>query len=304
MLKDKIKNRQSGILLYGLTPPKVNYGEDRIREIAQKQMIRIDNLDVDGIILYDIQDEASRIDKERPFPFLQTVEPSKYAKEYLHVNKPKIIYKAVGKYEKSELVNWLSDKDISFSVFVGAASKKQKISLSIDEAYEIKRESKEDLILGAVAIPERHRAKNDEHKRALGKMQNGCEFFITQAVYDKEVAKRFLDDYADCIEKNSMKFAPIIFTLTPCGTPKTLEFMKWLGISVPQNLEDEMINSKDILEKSIRLCEENFKFLYDYARKRGIPVGCNVESVAVTKREIEASIGLLNSIKSIINSQN
>ena len=34
--------------------------------------------------------------------------------------------------------------------------------------------------------------------------------------------------------------------------------------------------------------------------KRGIPVGCNIESVAIRKAEIEASVELLHEVREII----
>ena len=72
MLKDKISNKKSGVLLYGLTPPKINTTEDRIQTIANKQIARIKDLDIDGLVLYDIQDESSRNNEPRPFPFSET----------------------------------------------------------------------------------------------------------------------------------------------------------------------------------------------------------------------------------------
>lgn len=301
MLKEKIKNKQRGILLYGLTPPKVTYEEQRVRSISQKQIKRIEELDIDGVVLYDIQDEKSRINQKRPFPFLQTLEPSFYAKEYLHVTPPKIIYRAVGKYTKAQTQEWMEDEDLQFCVFVGAASKTQSVSMSIDEAYKLKKDVKKELTLGAIAIAERHRVKKDEDKRVLQKIENGCEFFITQAMYDKKIAKKFLDDLAVDMRKNQMEIPPIIFTLTPCGTTKTLEFMKWLGISIPKSLEQELVNSHDILAHSVRLCKENFIDLYNYAKELHIPIGCNVESVAVKKEEIEASVTLIKEIREFLN---
>lgn len=297
MLKQKIKNKQSGILLYGLTPPKKEYDNEKISQIAQRQIQRINTLDIDGIILYDIQDESARTKQKRPYPFLKTIEPYDYAKNFLHVNKPKIIYKAIGKYKKHEISSWLKNEDLNYSVFVGVASKYQKMQTSMDEAYHIKKQVRDDLILGGIAIPERHHVKKDEHERVNAKKKLGCEFFVTQAIYDKQKAKQFLDDY----KKSTTHYVPIIFTLTPCGSVKTLEFMKWLGISIPKNLENELRSSNNILEKSTNLCIENFKFLYEYGKKLGIAIGCNVESVAVKREEIEASLKLTKEIKNIIN---
>jgi len=36
MLKQKILNRESGIITYGITPPKKNNTEEKIKEISQK----------------------------------------------------------------------------------------------------------------------------------------------------------------------------------------------------------------------------------------------------------------------------
>lgn len=71
MLTDKIRNKENGILLYGITPPKINHTEEEIKEIAKKHVERISMLNVDGLVLYDIQDESDRTDEKRPFPLLK-----------------------------------------------------------------------------------------------------------------------------------------------------------------------------------------------------------------------------------------
>ncbi len=129
------------------------------------------------------------------------------------------------------------------------------------------------------------------------KTLNGCEFFITQAVYNAINAKNFIYDYA----KLNIKKVPIIFTFTPCGSLKTLEFMKWLGISIPPFLENRLKNSIDILQSSVSLSFEMFEFIYRYAKNKGVVVGANVESISTRKVEIEASIKLLKDIKRSID---
>ncbi len=93
---------------------------------------------------------------------------------------------------------------------------------------------------------------------------------------------------------------PVIFTITPCGSSKTLDFMKWLGIHIPEHLEQRLKNSEDILDESVKLSLNIFEILYFYAKGKGIPVGCNVESVSIRKVEIDASIKLLNQVKEIM----
>jgi hypothetical protein len=305
MLKDKIINRKPGIITYGLTPPKAVNPPEKIKEISEKQVERIKNLDIDGLVIYDIQDEKDRIESDRPFPFLETIDPLVYSNEYLsELQVSKIIYRCVGKYSPSQfskLINSNNGKDM-FSVFVGAASRNQKVPLRLSEAYEICRNSNPNLILGGVAIPERHMKNGEEHIRIINKLENGCKYFISQCVYNVEAAKDFLSDYYYYCKKNNIEMVPILFTLTPCGSLKTLEFTKWLGISIPRWLENDLMNSEDILSKSLSLLKAIFSELLDFSIEKGIPIGCNIESVSVRKVEIEASIQLVNEIKSMMSS--
>ncbi len=304
MLKDKIKNRESNILFYGMTPPKKNHTEEELKEIASKHIKRIKPLDIDGLVLYDIQDESDRTKDERPFPFIETLDACEYAKEYLDapLSVPVIVYRAVGKYDKQEFIEWLKQRRGKefYSVFVGVASKNTKVTIDIKEAYRLKREYCNEMILGGIVIPERHSVKKDEHLRVFSKIEEGCEFFVSQCVYDLMGAKRFLDDYEAYAKAKGKPLVPIIFTLTPCGSIKTLEFMKWLGIHIPSHLEERLKNSEDILEESVKLSRDIFEILYFYAKGKGIPIGCNVESVAIRKVEIDASIKLLDDVRKIM----
>lgn len=306
MLKDKILNRKSGIITYGFTPPKAVNPPEKIKEISEKQIERIKTIDVDGLVIYDIQDEKDRIETDRPFPFLETIDPLSYSNEYLGaLQLPKIIYRCVGKYTHNQFAKLIeadAAKDM-FSIFVGAASRNQTVPLRLSEAYEIGKAVNPNLILGGVAIPERHMKNKEEHLRILSKLQKGCKYFISQAVYNVEAAKDFLSDYYYYCRNNNIEMVPIIFTLTPCGSLKTLEFMKWLGISIPRWLENDLMNSEDILNKSLSLSKAIFTELLDFSMEKGIPIGCNIESVSVRKVEIEASIRLVNDIKSILTSR-
>ncbi len=299
MLVDKIKNRESGIILYGITPPKKGTSEEQIQEIAARQMQRLQSVKVDGLILYDIQDEKSRTAEERPFPFMETLDSFTYSKDYLDsLPIPKIIYRSVGKYSKADLSQFIvsaSSPDY-LTVFVGASAKSQVVSLSLHDAYKLKAETNSDLLLGGVTIPERHQNKSDEHIRVFNKIAQGCRFFVSQGVYDVNASKNFLSDYYYYGQEHNIPLVPILFTLTPCGSLKTLQFMKWLGISVPKWLENDLIHSNDILQKSVDFSEQSWLELKSFAEEKAIPIGCNIESVAIRKVEVEASIELLRRV--------
>ena len=69
MLKQKIKTNQAGILLYGLTPPKFGTDEQTALNLAQKQLSRLQNSEIDGLVIYDLQDESNRNLTKRTFEF-------------------------------------------------------------------------------------------------------------------------------------------------------------------------------------------------------------------------------------------
>jgi hypothetical protein len=298
-LINKIKNRESGIVLYGITPPKKGTSEEKVAEISARQVERLQDLSVDGLVLYDIQDEKSRTDEERPFPFMETLDCYNYSQQHLTDLKiPKIIYRAVGKYSESELSDFLTQANPqeNLSIFVGAASKSQEVMLSMSDAYKIKAQTQSDVLLGGVVIPERHQSKGNEHIRVFEKIAQGCSFFVSQGVYDVNASKNFLSDYYYYGKEHNIPLVPILFTLTPCGSAKTLQFMKWLGISIPRWLENDLINSNDILQRSVDVSEQSYRELKAFAEEKGIPVGCNIESVAIRKIEVEASIELLERV--------
>ncbi|MCX7771546.1 MAG: methylenetetrahydrofolate reductase [Clostridia bacterium] len=301
MLKQKLLEKQSGILTYSLTPPKATNPHEKLLEISQRQVERIRNLDIDALVLYDIQDESERNNENRPFPFISTVDPVLYSREYLkEISVPKIIYRYVGKYDAEELSSWIHSEPETdkYSVFVGAASSTQEVRLRLNDAYALAR-GNDHFTLGGVTMPERHIKNQNEHTRILQKQEYGCSFFISQVTYNIEASKNMLSDYYYACKEQGIKMAPILFTLTPCGSLQTLEFMQWLGISIPKWLENDLKHSEDILEKSVALSKEVFKELWAYACEKKIPIGCNIESLSVRKLEIEASIELLKNIKEL-----
>jgi len=304
MFRQSIQNKKAGIITYGMTPPKQSNTSEKIAEIAQKQVERLKTVDIDALILYDVQEESDRMNEERPFPYMAMLDPDTYSEQYLReLDVPKIIYRCVGKYSEAELTDWLKKKNDHdrFSVYVGSSSSQQQVTLELTDAYHLSKQHNEALTFGGVMIPERHTKKNDEHIRVVNKIKQGCSFFVSQATYNVEASKSFLSDYYHYCNELEIEMVPILFNLAPCGSTKTLEFMKWLGISIPRWLENELKYSADVLEKSIQLTNKIFEELLEFGLEKGIPVGCSIESVSTRKIEIEASIQMVKDIKSMID---
>ena len=169
--------------------------------------------------------------------------------------------------------------------------------MPLTEAYALARAAP-DLVAWGIAIAERHVAKADEHQRMLAKQDAGCRFFITQSVYDAASTRSLLSDYALSLQGSGRSPVPLVLTFSPCGSVRTLEFMKWLGISFPRWLENELRHSPDTLGRSIDLCESVFVDVQDYAREKHLPIGINVESVSIRKSEVDASVELYRRLAS------
>ena len=293
-LSTKLLEGADGITLYGISPPKRETTAERLRELADQQRARVESLGCDGLVVYDIQDESDRNAAPRPFPFLPTVDPSDWVAALAPLGAPAVIYKSVPGASVAALKSWLTGRSGPV-VLVGAPSARVG-ALKLTDAYAVAREYGPGVLLGGVAIPERHHRGFEEHLRMLAKTAAGCRFFVTQAVYDLNSALSVLSDYALELGRRGERPVPIIFTFAPCGSARTLEFMKWLGISFPRWLENELLGSADILERSVRLCERNFHELKAFAREKQLPIGFNVESVSIRKVEIEAATALFQSL--------
>ena len=307
MFFNKIKERESGVLLYGITPPKATTPPEKVAEIAEKTLNTLCSLDIDALTVYDVQDESDRTSEERPFPFANSLDPFDYASSYLQrLTVPKIIYRAAGKFTKDELSRWLGGlKTNGFHpVFVGLQTPDAVPITSLKEAYEIWRENHSDhSVIGAVTIPERHAILKDEDVRILDKVDSGVSFFISQCIFNVEYTRKTLEDLLTTSLQRKREMPTIIFTLTICGSAKTLHFMEWLGIHIPDDIKEELKASPSPVNRSVEIAISIAENLIQFCEERAIPFGFNIESVAIRKEEIDASHHLLNTVSGLLRAK-
>ena len=303
MFSEKVLTNKPGALLYGITPPKQSTPEEKMIAIADRRTQRINSLGVDALVVYDIQDESTRNEEQRPFTYFPTHDPLAYTDRYhKDVLCEKIIYHVVGKYSEPEFQARLARtyRQNHLSVFVGAASKDQKTRIKLPVAYQLWNQASDKSLLGGVVIPERHHSRRDEHVRIIEKQASGCSFFISQCICNIEMVKNFISDYSFAIEDQGARGSYFVFTLSVCGTPETLQLMNWLGINIPRWMENDLARSRDIIDESIRQNIRTAGELNEYCLEKKISCGFNVESISPKKSEVEASVTLLNEIRKLI----
>lgn len=305
-LKTRYNDVNRGVYFIGTTPPKSDAPLEQVESIAEKLLERVSDIDFDGLIVYDIQDENSRINTPRPFPFKTTHDPRLYASLLnKKSSRPVITYKSVVQSNGDDFNQWANEawekfgiKDI---VLVGSPSTKNTISLPLGDAYQTLVKNQHPFFIGGVTIAERHARKGNEHQRLIEKNQQGCNFFISQAIYNPQATIDMLTRYAIECEQNNIKPQRIILTFSPCGSQKTLEFIDWLGVSVPEATSLRILNAANPLFESIRICSNSLQQILDAVLPYNLPLGLNIESLTNRKEEIDGSILLYKLLRSTMD---
>jgi len=313
-LKDKIRNQDKGLCLFGCVPPPQTLEESKLLEIVDSTAQIIKELNPDGIMIYDIQDEPSRNGQERPFPFTQTYEPRLYGKliqQKLSSRVEPIIYRAMLPNETiKEFENWVQqsyqDYGVRNLVLVGGSSSSRATVLNIKEAASAVSQLKLDICIGGITIPERHRDRCDEQQRLLEKTDNGIEFFTSQVVYNADNAILLLQDYDKHCKDNDRTPARIVFTFAPFGSESTAQFLKWLGVEIPDGTQKRVLsrpNLKSRIEESMQICWENWKRILDASKRLNlsVPLGVSVECVSKSRMELKGAIDLLKALRQEMN---
>ncbi|MBV9468368.1 MAG: hypothetical protein JOZ57_03930, partial [Abitibacteriaceae bacterium] len=267
-IETKLFDPTQPVLLYGTTPPRASASAEDIENAASKLIDRVQALPLDGLVVYDVQDESARTEEPRPFPFLPTIDTRRYS-QLLHerTGLPAVNYKYVGQMDAASWQAWLDQSagqyGIRYLSLVGLPTSRNITrppeALLLTGATQMAAAHPSGFTLGGVAIAERHQPPRSESVRMIEKAAAGCQFFISQAVYSPAATIKMLEDYTrDCHERGVVP-RRIILTFTPCGNPRTMQFMKWLGIAIPPSTEQAILEAASPLAKSIELCCANLK---------------------------------------------
>jgi len=305
-LRARYNDVTRGVYFIGTTPPKNDTPIEQVSDIAEKLLNRVSDIDFDGLIVYDIQDENSRTNKPRPFPFKSTLDPRLYSAILNQKSsRPVITYKSVVQSNAEAFDQWADeawqDYGVRDIVLVGSPSKNNDITLPLSHAYETLVKNSNDFFIGGVTIAERHARKGNEHERLIEKHQQGCNFFVSQAIYNPQATIDMLTRYALECKKQNIKPQRLILTFSPCGSQKTLEFIEWLGVSVPEATSLRILNAEKPLLESIRICLNSLRQILDAVIPYDLPLGLNIESLTNRKEEIDGSILLYKLLRSTMD---
>lgn len=303
-LAKKLTDPAQFVTLYGTTPPRADAPEERIARAATRLAARIAPLPLDGVIVYDVQDEDGRTDVPRPFPYLPTLDPRVYGRTLrAALDKPLIIYKCIADMTAEAWSPWLDEARREYDVrqlsLVGLPTARGRTSaMPLSHATRIAAEHPGNFILGGVTIAERHTPGRSESARMRRKAATGCRYFISQAVYSAAPTVGLLADYARECTAAGEQARRVVLTFAPCGRAKTLAFIRWLGVAIDDATAAAIIDDPAPLTRSIAICRDNLRAILDRVGD-DVPLGLNVESVSIYKDEIDASIELCHTLREV-----
>lgn len=294
-LSKKLIQAESGVCLYSLTPPSENMSNEKLYDLSRRRAARISTLDIDGISIYDVQEEKERTGEKRTFQYRPALNPLEYGQIMRKFTEnEQLIYLVSGKYSESELELIFRDNPGKLFILVGSPSKKSEPLTTLYRALEISQLFYSPI--GSVCIGERHQKGGNEVERMLAKEDRGVDFFISQCVFKNSLYKNLLYDYKreSSILNHSLK--PVILTFSPVGDRNSLEFMKWLGIEFDDEFLLGVPESDSFLKYSLEYLEKIGKDLIDFAFDNNIPIGLNFESIIGRRAEVLASLKLAESL--------
>jgi hypothetical protein len=168
----------------------------------------------------------------------------------------------------------------------------------------------ESIHFGCVCIAERHtleaahaRGKSSyptEHLNMIRKQKAGCEWFISQAVYDPEPTIRLLKDYAATCREHGVAPRKVVLTFAPVSRAKTIQFIQWLGVKVPPDAEKMILEADKPVDASVELCCDILTTILSECAGVGVPLGISCESISIYKAEIDGVHELFKRLQGIL----
>lgn len=295
--------------LFGCTPPREGVTEAEARKICAAFSNRSAVLATDGFIIYDLQDESVRTKEARPFPFRKTMDAAKFASFFFtESGKRCVVYKAVQNEETAAgFDDWVTASHATFghSAFTLVGSPSSTVAapsggLTLLGALQSVAARKDGVVSGCVAIAERHTKKGNEHENMMRKGEAGASYFITQGIFDAAATIRLLCEYGELCRAKKTTPKKVVLTFAPVGKRKTLDFIKWLGMSVPEALEARIFAAESPVKESLVALGEVLVAVLQGSAGSGVPLGLNVESVSIVKEEIDAAHTLFQNLQAVM----
>jgi 5,10-methylenetetrahydrofolate reductase len=246
---------------------------------------------VDAINIPEIHDEDRP--GERTSKFIERVEPRLLGSRIKRELEIDVVINRVTVHD-AEPERWFRETcaawDIPNWVLVGGESKEIRYpGPNPGEAARLAKSLALPVSLGGITIPSRM----NEPERIRKKHADGVEFFTSQVMFDS-------NDLVWLIQRLNGVEARIFISFAPVSNRRDLQFLRWLGVDIPRDLDRFLIGSEQgeaaaaetCLERSINLAQRILMDVFDNLPPDPPPIGLNIEHI--TRKNFAPALAMLD----------
>ena len=301
-IKDKIKRPRRPVVVYEILPPReVDVSLD---SYAGTISSLLSQTHIDAINIPEVRDELSR--GKRPVKNYKRAEPREFGKLLQDIVGVEAIVNRVVVHEILEKqLNWIAETyerfEINNLIIVGGESSKLNypgppVSQALGEINKLFRSEEKSIFCGGISIPSRSKESINLKKKS----DNGAEFFTTQVLYDSSKITKMIGHYQKICNKAKTHPKRLLISFAPVSSSKDIEFLKWLGVEIPQATED-YLNARPgtMTNRSLDVSIEVLNNILDFIIKNkiNVPIGLNVEHIM--SYNFQSSIEMLQELARI-----
>ena len=282
--RDRVKRPKRPVVVYEILPPREKDGA--LNSYAEMISSLLSQTHIDAINIPEIHEEAGR--GERPVEGVERAEPRKFGKMIQDVVGIEAIINRVSVHETKELqMKWFKETYNEFGIenviLVGGESGKiEYMGPSVNEMAQLVLDNSKsgdiDVFCGGITIPSRE----IESARLIKKAESGVEYFTSQVLYESENITKMLSYYQKECDDGGTFPRRILLSFAPVSSKKNLEFLKWLGVEIPKETEEFLLEDPTLiversLEVSIGILNDTLNHIVENNLR--VPIGLNVEHI-------------------------
>ena len=294
-------------LLFEIVPPAKENKEKRLQQHIEYLERLFNETTVDGINIPEIQEETGKSDKgKRRSEHKERVEPREYVLELRkHFDTEYMINRVVVNHYLNEHEPWFiethNDYDIHNLILVGGELPMDKYNTpSVPETTEYVKSylnkgklratdgtiEPTDFDIGNICIPTRRLEDFDEPDRMIMKMKSGTDFFTTQIMFESDSVNSLIEDFSHKLAQEKMDPPMIFWTFSPVSSKKDIDFLRWLGVYIPESTEEKIINSENPVEQSVEEAVEIWERIKQHNLKLPVPIPMGIHISVMGPRNL------------------
>ena len=287
-LQEKILNPFIPVTLFEVVPPAADQPKAIDESLVELRKVKPF---VDGINIPEIFDEDRGA--ERTSKFVPRVEPRLLGLRIQNELGAEVVLNRVVVRDPQPEV-WFREtcleRGMRQIILVGGESAGVRYpGPNVTEAAAWVRREGLPVTLGGITIPSR----KNESERIRAKARAGIEFFTSQVLFDS-------NDVVWLVQRLNGLQARVFLSFAPVSHRRDVQFLRWLGADIPQNLDRFLLGSEDgvaahaptCLERSLDLAQRILMDVFDNLPPDPPPLGLNIEHI--NRRNFSPAIKMLD----------